>query len=133
MYGYFLELHNIYTGIYIPVYIYHYLFRFAYVHYKKHALPDLYRFKSFPEWITIFLPNETFIISIFPLEIQVFCSIVFYPLGAGPSVPYWDFRGSTFISSSYIRLTPDHQSKQGGLWNSVVGISRHVVFDTVTC
>ncbi|XP_020627093.1 vesicular integral-membrane protein VIP36-like [Orbicella faveolata] len=39
--------------------------------------------------------------------------------GAGPSIPYWDFRGSTFISSSYIRLTPDHQSKRGGLWNSV--------------
>lgn len=40
--------------------------------------------------------------------------------GAGPSIPYWDFLGSTFISSSYIRLTPDHQSKKGGLWNNVV-------------
>ncbi|CAH3158123.1 unnamed protein product [Pocillopora meandrina] len=39
--------------------------------------------------------------------------------GAGPSIPYWDFLGSTFISSSYIRLTPDHQSKKGGLWNNV--------------
>ncbi|KAJ7385582.1 Vesicular integral-membrane protein VIP36 [Desmophyllum pertusum] len=39
--------------------------------------------------------------------------------GAGPSIPYWDFHGSTFISSSYIRLTPDHQSKAGGLWNTV--------------
>lgn len=52
-------------------------------------------------------------------------------LGAGPSIPYWDFHGSTFISSSYIRLTPDHQSKKGGLWNSVVGIP--VFYDPVIC
>ena len=54
----------------------------------------------------------------------------FFSIGAGPSIPYWDFHGSTFISSSYIRLTPDHQSKRGGLWNSVVGIC---LFDLVTC
>jgi len=47
---------------------------------------------------------------------------LFFFLGAGPSIPYWDYHGSTFISTSYIRLTPDHQSKAGGLWNSVVGI-----------
>ena len=50
------------------------------------------------------------------------CNILYFFLGAGPSIPYWDFHGSTFISTSYIRLTPDHQSKTGGLWNSVVGI-----------
>ncbi|CAH3117254.1 unnamed protein product [Porites lobata] len=39
--------------------------------------------------------------------------------GSGPSIPYWDFHGNTFISSSYIRLTPDHQSKRGAIWNTV--------------
>lgn len=41
-------------------------------------------------------------------------------LGVGPSIPYWDFQGSTFISSNYIRLTADHQSLKGAVWNTVV-------------
>ena len=56
----------------------------------------------------------------------MFSVIFFFLLGAGPSIPYWDFHGSTFLSTSYIRLTPDHQSKKGGLWNSVVGV--HIFF-----
>ncbi|EDO48712.1 predicted protein [Nematostella vectensis] len=39
--------------------------------------------------------------------------------GSGMTIPNWDFHGSTFVSSNYIRLTPDHQSKQGSLWNNV--------------
>ncbi len=35
-------------------------------------------------------------------------------------VPYWEFSGTTVVTSSYIRLTPDRQSKQGMLWNVVV-------------
>ncbi|XP_074640838.1 vesicular integral-membrane protein VIP36-like [Tubulanus polymorphus] len=34
----------------------------------------------------------------------------------------WDFIGSTMVTNQYVRLTPDHQSKQGGLWN------KHPVF-----
>lgn len=39
--------------------------------------------------------------------------------GTGPTIPYWDFQGDTFVSSSYVRLTPDHQSKKGSVWNNV--------------
>lgn len=36
------------------------------------------------------------------------------------TVPNWDFLGSTIVTSNYVRLTPDQQSKQGALWNSIV-------------
>jgi len=39
--------------------------------------------------------------------------------GAGFGVPNWDFLGSTMVTSNYIRLTPDTQSKQGAIWNKV--------------
>lgn len=42
-------------------------------------------------------------------------------VGAGMTIPYWDFMGSTMVTNNYVRLTPDSQSKQGLLWNSVVG------------
>uniref|UniRef100_A0A671UQK6 Lectin, mannose-binding 2 n=1 Tax=Sparus aurata TaxID=8175 RepID=A0A671UQK6_SPAAU len=32
----------------------------------------------------------------------------------------WDFSGSTLVTSSYVRLTPDERSKQGSIWNIVV-------------
>uniref|UniRef100_A0A672NLQ4 Vesicular integral-membrane protein VIP36-like n=1 Tax=Sinocyclocheilus grahami TaxID=75366 RepID=A0A672NLQ4_SINGR len=31
----------------------------------------------------------------------------------------WDFRGSTLVTSQYVRLTPDERSKQGSIWNTV--------------
>lgn len=36
------------------------------------------------------------------------------------TIPYWDFMGSTMVTNNYIRITPDLQSKQGALWNSIV-------------
>ncbi|OAD56508.1 VIP36-like protein [Eufriesea mexicana] len=39
--------------------------------------------------------------------------------GSGMIIPYWDFMGSTMVTSNYARLTPDSQSKQGAIWNSV--------------
>ena len=36
------------------------------------------------------------------------------------SVPFWDFMGSTMVTSNYVRITPDLQSTQGSLWNTVV-------------
>lgn len=39
--------------------------------------------------------------------------------GAGMTIPYWDFMGNTMVTNNYVRLTPDSQSKQGLLWNSV--------------
>ncbi|KOX69869.1 Vesicular integral-membrane protein VIP36 [Melipona quadrifasciata] len=39
--------------------------------------------------------------------------------GSGMTIPYWDFTGSTMVTNNYIRLTPDLQSKQGAIWNSV--------------
>jgi len=29
----------------------------------------------------------------------------------------WDFLGSTMVTNQYVRLTPDHQSKRGAIWN----------------
>jgi len=43
--------------------------------------------------------------------------------GTGMTIPNWDFMGSTMVTNNYIRLTPDLQSKQGALWNSVASIS----------
>ena len=40
--------------------------------------------------------------------------------GSGMTVPQWDFVGSTMVTNSHIRLTSDHQSKQGAIWNNVV-------------
>ena len=34
--------------------------------------------------------------------------------------PMWDYSGSTIVSNNEIRLTPDHQSKAGRVWNTVV-------------
>ncbi|KAK7006068.1 Vesicular integral-membrane protein VIP36, partial [Halocaridina rubra] len=35
----------------------------------------------------------------------------------GTSIPYWDFLGSTMVTSNYIRLTGDIQSQRGAIWN----------------
>ncbi|XP_046992560.1 vesicular integral-membrane protein VIP36 isoform X2 [Schistocerca americana] len=39
--------------------------------------------------------------------------------GSGMTIPYWDFSGNTMVTNNYVRLTPDQQSKQGLLWNTV--------------
>lgn len=36
------------------------------------------------------------------------------------TIPNWDFQGNTMVTTSFIRLTTDTQSRQGGLWNKVV-------------
>jgi len=38
------------------------------------------------------------------------------------TVLYWDFMGSTMVTNNYIRLTPDLQSKEGAIWNTVVSV-----------
>lgn len=61
-----------------------------------------------------------------PIDFDWYSSIfsnttcIFYISGSGMSVPYWDFLGSTIVTSNYVRLTPDSQSKSGALWNTVV-------------
>nr|CAG4651889.1 EOG090X07L3 [Triops cancriformis] len=39
--------------------------------------------------------------------------------GSGVTMPFWDFYGSTMVTSNYVRLTPDLQSKHGAIWNTV--------------
>lgn len=39
--------------------------------------------------------------------------------GSGMTIPNWEFFGSTIVTSNYIRLTQDTQSRQGGIWNVV--------------
>lgn len=41
-------------------------------------------------------------------------------VGSGLSVPLWDFLGGTMVTNTFVRLTPDHQSRQGAIWNSKV-------------
>ncbi|XP_028414980.1 VIP36-like protein [Dendronephthya gigantea] len=42
------------------------------------------------------------------------------PFQAGTiGLQFWDFGGSTLITNNYIRLTEDHQSQKGYLWNSL--------------
>ena len=49
--------------------------------------------------------------------------------GSGLDVPHWKFGGSTVVSSNYVRLTPDRQSKKGILWNTVVKGHFVVIFE----
>lgn len=60
--------------------------------------------------------------STFEIEQWIINCFSFFGLktGAGMSLPYWDFTGSTLVTSNYIRLTPDIQSRSGAIWNSVV-------------
>lgn len=51
---------------------------------------------------------------------QFIYKIMINILGTGMTIPNWDFMGSTMVTNNYIRITPDLQSKQGALWNSVV-------------
>uniref|UniRef100_H3B393 Lectin, mannose binding 2 like n=1 Tax=Latimeria chalumnae TaxID=7897 RepID=H3B393_LATCH len=57
--------------------------------------------------------------------------------GLGSTGSHWDLLGSTMVTTQYVRLTPDMQSKQGAIWSrllcilffrnwwAVVGISLH--------
>ncbi|PIK54689.1 putative vesicular integral-membrane protein VIP36 [Apostichopus japonicus] len=45
--------------------------------------------------------------------------------GAGASLPMWDIQGNTMVTNSYIRLTPDKQSRQGAIWNKVANRCPH--------
>lgn len=49
-------------------------------------------------------------------------------LGSGFSVPLWDFVGTTMVTNNYVRLTPDYQSRQGGIWNTMVIKSAKCIF-----
>lgn len=46
-------------------------------------------------------------------------SVCLAGVGSSPT-SQWDFWGSTLVTSSYVRLTPDERSKQGSIWNTVV-------------
>ncbi|EDQ84557.1 uncharacterized protein MONBRDRAFT_34633 [Monosiga brevicollis MX1] len=39
-------------------------------------------------------------------------------MNSGMDIPHWRIGGSTLVTDSYIRLTPDRQSRRGYLWNS---------------
>lgn len=38
----------------------------------------------------------------------------------GAKLPFWSFSGDAYARESYIRLTPDRQSRKGSLWNTEV-------------
>ena len=43
-----------------------------------------------------------------------------FHLAGSVGLQFWDFGGSTMITNNHIRLTEDHQSQKGFLWNSLV-------------
>jgi len=45
-----------------------------------------------------------------------------FSAGVGMVIPSWEFYGSTMVTSSFVRLTPDQQSKIGGLFNVNVSV-----------
>jgi len=45
--------------------------------------------------------------------------------GSGSSLNNWNLMGSAFASDSFIRLTPDARSAQGGIWNKSPCFSRN--------
>lgn len=45
----------------------------------------------------------------------------------------WDYIGSTIITNSYVRLTPDHQSRKGAIWNTAVSVSSSFTAIVVIC
>lgn len=49
-------------------------------------------------------------------------------IGTGISLPFWDYIGNTMVSSNYVRLTADLQSKKGGLWNQVVRTKIYIFY-----
>lgn len=52
--------------------------------------------------------------------------------GSGMSVPYWDFLGNTIVTTNYVRLTPDLQSKSGAIWNTAVSVDSCYKLTNVT-
>jgi hypothetical protein len=41
-------------------------------------------------------------------------------LGSGFGIPNWDFLGTTMVTGTHIRLTPNQQGKHGAIWNRIV-------------
>lgn len=50
------------------------------------------------------------------------CANMWFLTGTGMDIPNWEFGGTSVVTSSYVRLTPDRQSKQGNLWNTAVSV-----------
>ncbi|KAF4530601.1 hypothetical protein B566_EDAN006807 [Ephemera danica] len=71
---------------------------------------------SSAEWNTKdFMKREHSLIK--PYQEQKACRL--FKSGAGMVIANWDFMGSTMVTNNYIRLTPDLQSKEGAIWNTV--------------
>lgn len=45
---------------------------------------------------------------------------IFLKTGSGFGITNWDFLGSTIVTSTHVRLTPNEQSQQGAIWNTQV-------------
>ncbi|KAL1492089.1 hypothetical protein ABEB36_012582 [Hypothenemus hampei] len=45
--------------------------------------------------------------------------------GSSIDIPYWQYIGSTMVTPNHIRLTPDLQSRQGAIWNSIPVTNRN--------
>ena len=54
--------------------------------------------------------------------VNTFFSPFFSIIGSGFGIANWDFLGSTMLTNTHIRLTPNEQSFQGAIWNTHVRI-----------
>ena len=48
-------------------------------------------------------------------------------IAAVTSLQHWELVGTAVASDEHIRLTPDHQSKQGAVWNVIVSFNWKVL------
>lgn len=55
------------------------------------------------------------------LYVSVLCVSVAAGLGSSSS-SHWDLLGNAIITPEYVRLTPDLQSRQGGVWSRIVSV-----------
>jgi len=39
---------------------------------------------------------------------------------------FWEISGHALLTDDFIRLTPDQQSKKGGIWNALVSIQHNL-------
>lgn len=53
--------------------------------------------------------------------VMIFKNFTFSASATGTTTPYWDILGNTIVTTNYVRLTPDSQSKNGAVWNQLVG------------
>ena len=76
---------------------------------REHSLVKPYQGNFFHHE---FMMNQSIILSTYFSQLL--------KIGSGFGMPNWDFSGSTIVTSTHVRLTPNEQSQRGAIWNTQV-------------